>query len=312
MSSNPIEFKISLNEKDWDDRIGWNSDALNLPGVVIVEIFYDKHIASTSDWQQKRGAIHWIPSTHPTEIFVNLRLTTDFTELEKRKLELEAEKVQIEREKKDLEVEKVQLIKEKQASDESWKAKENRQKSINVLLTLISLLLAGVTTYVTVNKSSTPSPPVSQTTSPTSTLNSSDWLVCWHGKAVGPDKGGYEYMIAYPPNTFQSGLDLSARLAIEPGGKLDTLANDSLKMCYLKGKWYGGDKGSMPWFPHASYLKVEQDRILLYDDVSAQGASWTMRPVEPPSLATISLLDSPSDGKGIQVLKFRKTNSSGN
>jgi hypothetical protein len=321
MSNNPIKFKISLSKDDWDKRIGWTSDALNLPGVVVEAIFYDNRTASPSDWRLESGAIQWNATTSPPEsILVTLRLTTDFTELERAKLQLESDKVQIEREKKGLEVEKVQLIREKQASDErwkvkedAWKASENRLKTIRTVLLGVSTVLGIITTYFALNRSSIPVPQISPTvTSPVSTSKISDWLICWHGKALGPDKGGYEYLIAYPPNTFQRGLDLSVKLSIAPGVELDTLANDSLKMCYLKGKWYGGNQDSMPWFPRASYLKVEQDRILLYDDVSAQGDPWIMKPGISPSPSITSLLKEPSDSKGIQVLKSRKTNSSGN
>ncbi len=96
------------------------------------------------------------------------------------------------------------------------------------------------------------------------------WVICWHGR------DGYEYLIAYPENEVRQGLSLNFNLTNVQGQQLE-LANDSLKMCFLNGEWYG--RSDNPWFPTVSYLSLSESGFLVCSDSpGCKGDQWTMQP----------------------------------
>jgi hypothetical protein len=347
MSKND-EFRISLRDEDWNPTVGgWTSEALTIPGIKVVAIYCGGRIATPDEYLVSKKDIRWRNGgNRPAEILVEIELTKDLNEIENRKIELEKEKIQLEQEKVQLEHSKFKLDRNWKLIGalltflgivvgsattyyiSSKKCDPPRESSSPLSLVQPPLPSSspipspGIPSTVTLNKSSdesgktnssTPSPsPTSAKPSPGNPLSSTDWLVCWHGKQIGPERIGYEYLIAYPPGIFQGGLDLGIELAIEPGKKPDTIANDSLKMCYLKGQWYGGNGSSKPWFPNASYLEVKQGQILLSTNVFGQGESWTITPGSAPPSSIMSLYKEPSGDKRVYVLNSRKTDSSGN
>jgi hypothetical protein len=349
---NNASFRISLTDKEWNASLGgWTSEALSIPGLKIITVYANGSVCSPDQYEHSAGKkdIRWRDkSPRPSEIIADLELTIDLNDLEKKKIELEEERVKILRSELIWKIVSGILgiiltgvavysaIYKPQQKSSSTAASDASSTSLPSPKNLPPATLLPSPTPISIssaqiaNRQSSPEPtPISKFSStfppspinpspsispqaPTSNSNSSDWLICWHGKPVGPNKVGYEYLIAYPPATFQGGLNLTMELSIRPGEKPDTLANDSLKMCYLRGQWYGGNESSRPWFPHASYLKVQQGSILLYDDVSGQGKPWEIVPsLEKPSPSITSLTKELS-GSEVQVLKSRETDSSGN
>jgi hypothetical protein len=101
--------------------------------------------------------------------------------------------------------------------------------------------------------------PTIQSTPVTSTsVNYDGWVICWHGR------DGYEYLIAYPENDVKQGISLNYQLTNAQGRQLE-LANDSLKMCYVDGEWYGYPDPN-PWFPSVSYMQLLDREILVCSD----------------------------------------------
>lgn len=97
------------------------------------------------------------------------------------------------------------------------------------------------------------------------------WIICWHGR------DGYEYLIAYPENDAKQGVSLNFNLTNAQGHQVE-VANDSLKMCYVNGEWYGYPDPS-PWFPTVSYIKLLDNKILVCSDSpDCKGDQWTMLP----------------------------------
>ncbi|MFN8414180.1 MAG: hypothetical protein U0Z26_17500 [Anaerolineales bacterium] len=98
-----------------------------------------------------------------------------------------------------------------------------------------------------------------------------DWVICWHGR------DGYEYLIAYPENEAAQGISLNFNLTNAQGRSIE-VANDSLKMCYVRGEWYGYPDPS-PWFPAVSYFQLLDGEVLVCSDSpGCKGSQWTMLP----------------------------------
>jgi hypothetical protein len=267
-----IKFQIIL--KHIDPNTGrWTSDALRIPGVQVKDIYHNERKASHDDYEVSDRGIRWTgQSQRPSEIAVDLELT-------------------ISKLTKDL----------SDLSKSEW-----RLKILSSILGIATLCLGIIVTinndWIAKGKYSTVPKPSSQSTS-----TSSDWLVCWHGKQVGADRIGYEYLIAYPISKVENRLDLyGLEIPFKPNEQPDKLAHASLKMCYLNGSWYGGDKNPKPWFPKVNSLQVKGNQVTVFTD----GGSFLMPPGSPPSIA--SLYKEPSGDKRVYVLNSRKTDSSGN
>jgi hypothetical protein len=256
-----IQFRISLSDRDWNSVLGgWTSEALTIPGCIVVAVYYDGHKASGDDYDLRtRKDIRWKgKSTRPNEILVDLELTKDFGKSE-------------------------------------WHLKV-LSAILGISTLVLGIIVAFNADWIAKGKYSTVPKPSSQ-----STPISSDWLVCWHGKH------GYEYLIAYPMSKVENGLDLYGfELPLEPNKQPDKLAHASLKMCYLNGRWYGGDKNPKPWFPKVNSIKVKDNQVTVFTD----GGPFLMPPGSPPSIS--SLYKEPAGDKRVYVLNSRKTDSSGN
>lgn len=114
---------------------------------------------------------------------------------------------------------------------------------------------------------------VPQATSISSTAEESydGWVICWHGR------DGYEYLIAYPESDAKQGISLDYKLTNAQGRQLE-LANDSLKMCYANGEWYGYPDPN-PWFPNVSYIKLLDREILACStSPNCQGSQYKLLP----------------------------------
>jgi hypothetical protein len=151
-------------------------------------------------------------------------------------------------------------------------------------------------------------PPVVQPTTsisqPTSApVNSSPvkydgWVICWHGR------DGYEYLIAYPESDAKQGINLNIKLTNAQGRQLE-VANDSLKMCYVDGEWYGYPDPN-EWFPKVSYLKLLDKEILVCSDSpGCQGSQWTIRP-EKYFPWNAPELQAPKEA-GIHIIAFKSS-----
>ncbi len=117
----------------------------------------------------------------------------------------------------------------------------------------------------------TAAPQIQPTTISNDAIKYDGWVICWHGR------DGYEYLIAYPESDVKQGVNLNYKLTNAQGRQLE-LANDSLKMCYVDGKWYGYPDPS-PWFPSVSYMKLLDGGILVCSDSpGCQGNQFTMLP----------------------------------
>jgi hypothetical protein len=122
------------------------------------------------------------------------------------------------------------------------------------------------------------------------------WVICWHGR------DGYEYLIAYPESDVKQGVNLNYQLTNAQGRQLE-LANDSLKMCYADGEWYGYPDPS-PWFPSVSYMKLQDREILVCSDSpSCQGSQYTMLP-EKYFPWNAPELQAPT-GTGVHVISYK-------
>ncbi|MBL8100781.1 MAG: hypothetical protein JNK81_16485 [Anaerolineales bacterium] len=138
------------------------------------------------------------------------------------------------------------------------------------------------------------------TPQPTSTpIKFVGWVICWHGK------DGYEYLIAYPENDVKQGISLNYRLTNAQGRELE-LANDSLKMCYVDGEWYGYPDPS-PWFAGVSYMQLQDRKILVCSDSpGCQGNRHELFP-EKYYPANSPNLQAPN-GTGVHVITYKSTN----
>lgn len=117
----------------------------------------------------------------------------------------------------------------------------------------------------------TAAPQIQPTTVSNDAIKYDGWVICWHGR------DGYEYLIAYPESDVKQGVNLNYKLTNAQGRQLE-LANDSLKMCYVDGEWYGYPDPS-PWFPSVSYMKLLDGEILVCSDSpGCQGNQFTMLP----------------------------------
>jgi hypothetical protein len=94
------------------------------------------------------------------------------------------------------------------------------------------------------------------------------WVICWHGS------NGYEYLIGYPEDQARQGISLVFDLTNAQGQQAD-VANDSLKMCYVNGEWYGRPDPN-DWFPNVSYLKLLDTEIQVCSDTLCQENQWSL------------------------------------
>lgn len=112
-------------------------------------------------------------------------------------------------------------------------------------------------------------PPATQTTVAKDEFDG--WVMCWHGR------DGYEYLIGYPESDVKQGVNLNFNLTNAQGRNIE-VANDSLKMCYVNGEWYGYPDPN-EWFPSVSYLKLQDGEFLVCSDSpGCQGKQWKLRP----------------------------------
>ena len=138
-----------------------------------------------------------------------------------------------------------------------------------------------------------------------------DWIICWHGR--GFDEGNYEFLIAYPEEEARGEEPISLTapherpwLDTDPEGT--DAGNDSLKMCYFEGFWYGGEE---PWesalFPSASHLRIVNDRLQVCDNFCDDETKWSTIAAggEPPA-PIISLLNKPVQG-GVHISSYLRT-----
>jgi hypothetical protein len=143
------------------------------------------------------------------------------------------------------------------------------------------------------------STPISTATSQSSSNDQYDgWVICWHGR------DGYEYLIAYPESDAKQGINLNFNL-INAQGRQVEIANDSLKMCYVSGEWYGYPDPN-PWFPTVSYLQLLDKQILVCSDSpGCQGHQWTMLPQKyfPWNAPALQ----PPTGTGIQIIAYKSS-----
>jgi hypothetical protein len=122
------------------------------------------------------------------------------------------------------------------------------------------------------------------------------WVICWHGR------DGYEYLIAYPEADARQGVNLNFNLTNAQGRQVE-VANDSLKMCYVNGEWYGYPDPN-EWFPKVSYLKLTGKEILVcFDSPGCQGGQWTIRP-EKYYPWDAPELESPKE-TGIHIMSYK-------
>ncbi|MDP1615023.1 MAG: hypothetical protein Q8L68_04430 [Methylococcales bacterium] len=158
-----------------------------------------------------------------------------------------------------------------------------------------SLLVMGIGLYVIPSLAVTPSTPptaipqsiisatetprvnpTSQAVQPVATstkapIKYDGWVMCWHGR------DGYEYLIAYPESDVKQGVNLNFNLTNAQGRNIE-VANDSLKMCYVNGEWYGYPDPN-PWFPAVSHFKLLDREILVCSNSpGCQGNQSTMLP----------------------------------
>jgi hypothetical protein len=138
-------------------------------------------------------------------------------------------------------------------------------------------------------------PVVEATTIPTETAVKYDgWVICWHGR------DSYEYLIAYPQSQAEQGINLNIGLTNAQGQKIE-VPNDSLKMCYVDGEWYGYPDPN-EWFPKVSYFKLIDKEILVCSDspncqgeqhtIYAQGYyAWNAPELQAPKEAGIHIID---------------------
>ncbi len=131
-----------------------------------------------------------------------------------------------------------------------------------------------------------------------STVKYSGWVICWHGR------DGYEYLIAYPESDVKQGVSLNYQLTNAQGRQLE-LANDSLKMCYVDGEWYGYPDPS-PWFASVSYMQLLDKEILVCSDSpGCQGKQYTLLP-EKYFPWNAPDLQAPN-GTGVHVIDYKSS-----
>lgn len=140
-----------------------------------------------------------------------------------------------------------------------------------------------------------------------------DWIICWHGR--GFDEGAYEFLVAYPEAKARSSEQIQLTnplkrpwLDNDPNGT--DAGNDSLKMCYFEGAWYGGAE---PWesalFPRASHLRIINDRLQVCDDFCDNETNWsTLAESGEPDPPLLTLLSKPVQG-GTHILSYFRTDN---
>jgi hypothetical protein len=97
------------------------------------------------------------------------------------------------------------------------------------------------------------------------------WVICRHGRS---DR---EFLVAYPEAEARNGIDLNGKISFNPWyEREEDLANDSLKMCYYKGDWYGSS--NLAWFPTVSYLQLLENQMVVCEHSDCVGDSWPMLP----------------------------------
>ena len=139
---------------------------------------------------------------------------------------------------------------------------------------------------------------VNLTTVPQSTNVIYDgWVICWHGR------DGYEYLIAYPENEAKQGLSLVFNLINAQGDEIQVV-NDSLKMCYLNGEWFGRPDPN-EYFPTVSYLRLLDQAILVCSESPCQVAQWTLLP-EKYDAWNAPELEEPIEA-GVHILAYKPT-----
>lgn len=148
---------------------------------------------------------------------------------------------------------------------------------------------------------STPTPTYTPSSTLTSTpLGYEGWVICWHGT------DGHEVLVAYPESNARNGIELILQLERPWSGDFADLANDSLKMCFANGIWYGGidTNSDPPWYPQVSYLQLREDHILVCEDTpGCNGQQWMMASTGSPPFGIESLLRQPTSNE-IQTLGF--------
>lgn len=124
-----------------------------------------------------------------------------------------------------------------------------------------------------------------------------DWVVCWHGRS------GYELLIAYSEVEARNGIDLAGKVTRKPwDGQDEDLANDSLKMCYYRGEWYGSP--NPPWFPSVSYMQLQEDKFLVCEHSPGCGGNqWQLLPGASSPMQINDLVTEPPQ-TGIQLLTY--------
>jgi hypothetical protein len=133
--------------------------------------------------------------------------------------------------------------------------------------------------------------------SPSSDNDLAGWIVCWHGRA------GHEFLVAYPEAEARNGIDLAGKVARKPwDGQNEDLSNDSLKMCYYDGDWYGSPNPA--WFPSASFLQFQEGTFLVCEhSPGCEGNQWQMSPGVPAPMQIDDMVPEVPQG-GTQMLTY--------
>jgi hypothetical protein len=125
-----------------------------------------------------------------------------------------------------------------------------------------------------------------------------NWVICWHGR------DGYEYLIAYPQSQAEQGINLNFNLTNAQGHQVE-VANDSLKMCYVNGEWYGYPDPN-EWFPSVSYFQLSGNEILVCSDSpGCKGNQWTILP-EKYYPWNAPELESPKES-GVHIIAYKSS-----
>lgn len=125
-----LKFNVSLDDDDWDRKIGgWRCDALLIPDVEIDSLYCDGVKVDSKHYSIENYLIRWSSSNNkPKHVSLLLSISENLINIEKEKLKLEEKNSLIEKEKLEL---------------------EKKNSSFNKRISIASILTAIITSGLT-------------------------------------------------------------------------------------------------------------------------------------------------------------------